>query len=240
MRFSGKTRGEPSAELTPQAFVAFIQNHDQVGNRALGDRIGMIAAPEAVRAIAAVYLLLPQVPMLFMGEEWNASQPFPFFCDFSGDLARAVSEGRRKEFAAFPEFQDPEKRETIPDPQAHSTFESAKLDWSALSEAGHANCLEWYQRVLRARREVLWPRVTEFTRGGEYSVLAPGAVRVRWPGRSDDLALEANLSHHALDQPLLTDATEIWREGLVGETLGRWSVRWSFARRSPSAERRAR
>src|SRR5580698_4219652 len=98
MDYRGEGRGEPSAGLPPSAFVAFIQNHDQVGNRAFGDRIGALAPPEAVRAISAVYLLLPQVPMLFMGEEWMASQPFPFFRDFDGELAEAVRKGRRDEF----------------------------------------------------------------------------------------------------------------------------------------------
>ena len=88
-----------------------------------------IAPAEAVRAIAAVYLLLPQMPMLFMGEEWAAAQPFPFFCDFGPDLADAVRKGRRDEFARFPEFQDPAMRERIPDPMADATFASAKLDW---------------------------------------------------------------------------------------------------------------
>ena len=111
MECIGKERGEPSAHLPPAAFVAFMQNHDQIGNRAFGERISAIASPEAVHAIAAIYLLLPQIPMLFMGEEWGSNQPFPFFCDFEGELGEKVVEGRRKEFASFPEFKDPEKRE---------------------------------------------------------------------------------------------------------------------------------
>ena len=114
MEYRGEPRGEPSAGLPPTAFIAFIQNHDQVGNRAFGERITAIAEPEAVRAIAAVYLLLPQVPMLFMGEEWAASQPFPFFCDFSGELANSVRKGRRKEFAKFPEFKDEKSGSAFP------------------------------------------------------------------------------------------------------------------------------
>ncbi|MGZ9004981.1 MAG: malto-oligosyltrehalose trehalohydrolase [Burkholderiales bacterium] len=237
MHFSGKPRGERSAHLTPQAFVAFIQNHDQVGNRAFGERIGMIATPEVVRAVAAVYLLLPQVPLLFMGEEWGASQPFPFFSDLSGDLARAVSEGRRKEFAAFPEFQDPIKREEIPDPQAPSTFASAKLNWNECQQERNADQLKWYQALLRTRQEQLWPRLAGITRGGEYTVLAPGAVRVRWSGKSEDLVLEANLSPQSVDGPLLDPTLEIWREGrLLDDGLGPWSVRWSLTSKS-SVER---
>ena len=111
-------RGEPSAFLPSSAFIAFMQNHDQIGNRAFGERINAIASPEAVHAIAAIYLLLPQVPMLFMGEEWGSSQPFPFFCDFKGELGDLVRRGRPEKFASFPEFQDPKQRERIPDPQA--------------------------------------------------------------------------------------------------------------------------
>ena len=106
MHYRGSPRGEPCSHLPPEAFIAFIQNHDQVGNRAFGDRLAAITAPEALKAIAGIYLLLPQIPMLFMGEEWCASQPFLFFCDFSGDLARGVCDGRRAEFARFPEFRD--------------------------------------------------------------------------------------------------------------------------------------
>jgi 1,4-alpha-glucan branching enzyme len=109
--------------------VSFIQNHDQVGNRAFGDRLTSFAPHEAVRAIVAIYLLLPQIPMLFMGEEFAASQPFPFFAHFEPELGEAVRKGRRAEFAKFPEFQDPQKRETIPDPTTQRTFLSAKLNW---------------------------------------------------------------------------------------------------------------
>ena len=95
MSYRGSPRGTPSGFLPPGAFVAFIQNHDQIGNRAFGERLGMIAPANVMRALSAVYLLLPQTPMIFMGEEWDAQQPFPFFCDFDGDLAEAVREGRR-------------------------------------------------------------------------------------------------------------------------------------------------
>ena len=160
MNYRGKPRGQPSAQLPPTAFVAFIQNHDQVGNRAFGERLGAIASVEAIRAIAAVYLLLPQVPMLFMGEEWGARQPFPFFCDFEGELGDAVREGRRKEFAKFPEFQDAAMRARIPDPQAETTFASAKLDWADIERPLHLDWLRWYRRILRVRHEGVIPILT--------------------------------------------------------------------------------
>jgi malto-oligosyltrehalose trehalohydrolase len=231
MKFSGKSRGEPSATLPPLAFVAFIQNHDQVGNRAFGERIGALASPEAVRAIAAVYLLLPQAPMLFMGEEWNASQPFPFFCDFSGDLAKAVREGRRAEFAKFPEFQDPEKRETIPDPVAEQTFISAKLNWDDLARDEHAQRHAWYRRILDVRAAQIVPRVESIPRGGHYSVLGPGAVTVRWECADAALVLDANLSAGTVAAPAGERSETIWSEGPAdGHELGPWSVRWSIER----------
>jgi maltooligosyltrehalose trehalohydrolase len=136
MECIGRKRGQPSAQLPPAAFVAFIQNHDQVGNRAFGDRITTIASCEAVHAIAAAYLLLPQIPMLFMGEEWDSRRPFTFFCDFPGELGESVRNGRRAEFAALPEFQNPEQRERIPT-QAHTTLFSPRSwrgkNWNSLN-----------------------------------------------------------------------------------------------------------
>ena len=229
MQYRGQTRGEPSAALPPTAFVAFIQNHDQIGNRAFGDRIGSIAAPEAVRAIAAVYLLLPQIPMIFMGEEFGASQPFPFFCDFDGDLAEAVRNGRRQEFARFPAFQDPALREKIPDPQADATFAAAKLDWAVLQDPPFSETLAWYRRILDVRRRIVVPLLDHIPRGGQYRVLGPQAVAVAWS--CDDgrrLHLAANLSpHRVAAEP--AGGQSFWHEGdaLAGASLGPWAVRWS-------------
>ena len=112
----GEERGEPSADLPATSFVSFLQNHDQVGNRVFGERITALAPPEAARAAASICLLAPQIPMLFMGEEWAAEESFLFFCDFEEDLAPLVTKGHREEFASFPEFSDPKTREH-PEPQ---------------------------------------------------------------------------------------------------------------------------
>src|SRR5437868_381 len=195
MPFRGRPRGVPSMDLPPTAFVAFIQNHDQVGNRAFGDRLTGFAPVAAVRAIAAVYLLLPQIPMLFMGEEWGAAQPFPFFCDFGPELADPVRQGRREEFARFPEFQDPAMRERIPDPMAEQTFVSAKLDWEDLEREPHSRWLDWYRRLLSVRHSEIVPRLAGILAGGRYEVVGNGAVLVRWPlGGCDTLTLAANLA----------------------------------------------
>ncbi|MHB8760640.1 MAG: malto-oligosyltrehalose trehalohydrolase, partial [Thiobacillus sp.] len=131
----GEPRGEASGHLPLQAFVSFVQNHDQVGNRAFGERLTQLAPEPAVRAAAAILLLAPSVPMLFMGEEFGAKTPFQFFCDFGGELRDAVTQGRRREFRKFARFADPGAQAAIPDPNRSETFLASKLDWRA-SEAG--------------------------------------------------------------------------------------------------------
>ena len=224
MAYRGETRGEPSARLPPIAFVAFTQNHDQIGNRAFGDRLAASVARPKLRAIRAVALLLPQVPMLFMGEEWDSAVPFPFFCDFSGELADAVRNGRRDEFKRFPEFQDPAKRDSIPDPLADATFASAKLDWDAIDE----DALAWTRRVLETRRRVILPLLAHIGAGGQARVLADGAVAVEWrAGDAGRLLLAANLSDAACPLPEGESGRVFHTEGETEGTLGPWSVRWS-------------
>lgn len=128
VNFKGDQRGEPSGDVPPTGFVSFIQNHDQIGNRALGDRLTSTVDPEALRAAQAMLLLCPQIPLLFMGEEYGSQAPFPFFTDHHDELAVLVREGRRKEFAGFPAFSDERKRERIPDPNAIETFMLASPD----------------------------------------------------------------------------------------------------------------
>ena len=223
MTYRREARGEPSAALPPVAFVAFTQNHDQIGNRAFGDRLAASVPAVKRRAIAAVALLLPQVPMLFMGEEWGETAPFPFFCDFDGDLADAVRNGRRAEFKRFPEFQDPAKRDSIPDPLAEATFRSAKLRWDAIDHVA----LAWTQAILDTRRRVIVPLLAHIAHGGAYEVLAPGAVAVRWDcGDAGALALVANLSDASCDAPPVAGSV-FHAEGDTEGTLGPWAVRWS-------------
>jgi malto-oligosyltrehalose trehalohydrolase len=229
MQHSDKARGEPSAHLPPAAFVAFIQNHDQVGNRAFGERLGMLVDERPLHAIASIYLLLPQVPMLFMGEEWNAQQPFPFFCHFSGELGKLVTEGRRREFAAFPEFQDPQTRERIPDPESETTFRSAKLDWSAIDREPHGAWLSFYRDMLKTRRREIVPRIPLISRAGTFEIVAPGAVMVRWQCGREYLVLEANLTNSAVSDYDCAGRA-IWLEGNnpAPGTLDAWTVRWSI------------
>jgi len=232
MAYRGHPRGELSAGLTPDAFVAFIQNHDQIGNRAFGERICALASHDAVRAIAAVYLLLPQVPMLFMGEEWAASQPFPFFCDFHAELAEAVREGRRNEFARFPAFQDPVMRSRIPDPQAEATFLAAKLDWNDLQHPDHAAWLAWYRTILAIRKAEILPRIPQIGgHAGRYMTIGRNAVQVLWRcGPSERLILTANLSAETIEAPS-SEGRALHMEGKIGSdgSFGPWTIRWAVA-----------
>jgi maltooligosyltrehalose trehalohydrolase len=230
MKSRGSPRGEPSGHLPPTAFVSFIQNHDQVGNRAFGDRLTSFAPAEAVRAVISIYLLLPQIPMLFMGEEFGAAQPFPFFAQFEPELADAVREGRRAEFASFPEFADSHKRETIPDPTSEQTFRSAKLNWNDAAQGDHAEWLELYRKLLSIRQQEIVPRLRNIgENSGGYDVLRQSAVSVRWTlGDGACLRLAANLTDRKLST-ITTNGRRLWSVGLVGDTwLGPWSVIWSI------------
>jgi malto-oligosyltrehalose trehalohydrolase len=229
MPYLGRSRGAPSSGLPPTAFVAFIQNHDQIGNRAFGDRITHFAPAAAARAIAAVCLLLPQIPLMFMGEEWGAKQPFPFFCDFAPNLADAVRKGRRDEFARFPEFHDPETRELIPDPTAEETFASAKLSWEDIARVPHAGWLAWHRRVLATRHAEIVPSLAAIRAGGRYEVFGEGAIIVSWKlGRRDVLVLAANLSDVPAQGFPSGSGRVLWQEGEAGAdgAFGPWTVRW--------------
>jgi maltooligosyltrehalose trehalohydrolase len=230
MGYRGSSRGEPSAQLPPTAFIAFLQNHDQVGNRAFGDRLESVAAPEALRAATALYLLLPQIPMLFMGEEWGARSPFPFFCDFDGELGVAVSAGRRREFARFAAFSDPDARARIPDPNDPLTFSAAKLDWKASQLPAGRSRGAHYQALLAARAEHIVPLLPLIRHGGASTVHASGVVEIRWKaGTLGHLRLLANLTAHAVAMPLRDAGQLLWREGGCGPAgLDAWAVQWSL------------
>ncbi len=230
MRFRGSARGERSSFLPPCAFIAFIQNHDQIGNRALGERLNRLASEDARRAVTALYLLLPQIPMLFMGEEWDATQPFPFFCDFEGELADAVRKGRRAEFAHLPEFSDLGSLAKVPDPLSEATFQSAVLDWSAREQPAHSAWLEWYRQILAVRRAEIVPRMGYIgAEAGRYFIRGPEAVTVQWLcGDGTRLQLDANLSNrHSTTFPRCSGRI-LWQEGVHDsyEVLQPWTVRW--------------
>ncbi len=207
----GRLRGEPSGDLTPGAFINFIQTHDQIGNRAYGERIAMLAQQRPLQVALAVLLLAPSPPMLFMGEEFAAATPFQFFCDFQGELADAVTEGRRREFAGFRKFADPAARAGIPDPNNLATFERCKLNWDCLDEPQHKAWLEYYRSLLTLRRTRVVPRLSGMDGGAEFELIGVTGLVVRWHlGDSAQLMLLANLGDDQVEGALRFAGTSLY------------------------------
>ncbi len=191
----GHERGEPSGDLPPSAFVAFLQNHDQIGNRALGERLHQLCSPQALKAATTLLLMSPMIPLMFMGDETNASEPFLFFTDHHGELAQAVREGRRNEFADFAAFADPQRRERIPDPNALPTFRQSA---PTFTENAHA---QLYRQLLSLRHQHIVPHLPGSVPLGA-EVLAEGAVTAHWRlGNGSVLQIDLNLSATPLDHP---------------------------------------
>jgi malto-oligosyltrehalose trehalohydrolase len=198
----GEARGEPTQDLPLAAFVAFLQNHDQVGNRAFGERLAQLVRPELLKAVASILLLSPQIPLLFMGEEWASSRPFQFFCDFGGDLAQAVRDGRRREFAKFPAFADPAVRSRIPDPNDIATFEHSRLDWSEPDREPHAEHARLCRELLEVRRREIMPRLAGVEVRNAHYDTTDGLLRVAWTlAGNARLSLVANLRAESSDGP---------------------------------------
>ncbi len=203
----GKPRGTPSGDLPSTAFVAFLQNHDQVGNRAMGERLIRLTDRERLRAAAALLLLGPQIPLLFMGEEEGSESPLLFFTDFHDELADAVREGRRREFAKFDAFADPEARERIPDPNARSTFDAS------IPEPGPA-AGEWralYRELLTLRQVHIIPRLKGAV-GLSADASGEARVKARWrmaDGAMLTILIDLGTDPLPLDQE---DGTLIFRE----------------------------
>lgn len=224
MPYRGGSRGKPSGHLPPTAFISFIQNHDQIGNRALGDRVLASSPADVAKAVAAVYLLAPEIPMLFMGEEWGAREPFPFFCDFDEDLNEKVRKGRREELSRLPGFD----ADDLLDPTAPSTFAAAKLDWSKLA----SEVLDFYRTLLDLRHRRIVPLLKGAGAGNAVYHSAGSALAVDWTlAQNRRLHLRANLGNEAA--PLVSqqdDGETIFRlGGSDGGNLAPWTVIWSIS-----------
>jgi malto-oligosyltrehalose trehalohydrolase len=222
----GALRGETSGMLPPTAFVDFLQNHDQIGNRPFGERLVTLAQPDATAAALSILLLAPSPPMLFMGEEWGAQEPFPFFCDFKGDLAEAVRNGRKAEFAeAFAATS-----RNIPDPLSEQTFRSAVLDWTQRAREPFATHLALVKDLLAARRRHVVPLLANLG-AGKLSAQAKfdgGLLSATWALPDATLRLCANLSDGAVNAPApVTSSVAIWG-GAMPTQMPPWSVYWSM------------
>jgi maltooligosyltrehalose trehalohydrolase len=190
-----KPRGSASARLPPTAFVLFLQNHDQTGNRALGERLTTLTDTGALEAAIALELLCPQIPLIFMGEEFAATAPFLFFTDHNPDLAKAVREGRRREFAAFARFRDPDRLAQIPDPNDLATFARSR----PIADPVRAQERErLYRRLIALRRAEIVPRLDGVRAVGAHAV-GPAAVVARWRmGDGTELVIASNLAASAV------------------------------------------
>lgn len=227
MPYRDEERGKPSAHLPPTAFISFIQNHDQIGNRALGDRMQTYAPEAALKAITAIYLLAPQIPMLFMGEEWGSRDPFRYFCDFNEDLNQKVRDGRREELSRLPGFDG----ENVPDPTAKETFIASKLDWSKAGDDKATELLSFYKTLLDLRKRHIVPLLKRIVPDTTRYDVRDGIVTVDW-GMEDGakLRLIANLSEK--NGKTGTDATtggELFSLGTISaKAISPWAVRWTL------------
>jgi maltooligosyltrehalose trehalohydrolase len=218
----GRPRGEPSGALPTTAFVNFLQNHDQIGNRALGDRLESLAEDKAMAAALVITLLAPMIPMMFMGEEWGSNAPFPFFCDFQGELADAVRKGRRKEFAgAYAKYGD-----EVPDPLDEAAFRSAVPDWGARDLPKPHQRLTLVQELLSIRGREIVPRLSG-ARFGEASAEDNGLLTARWKmGDGSALQMLANLSSREIaGNKRQAIGTKIWG-GDLSDVISPWAVYW--------------
>lgn len=221
----GRRRGEPSAALAPTAFVDFLQNHDQIGNRALGERMEALADTRAVEAALAVTLLCPMPPMMFMGEEWGSRRPFPFFCDFSGALGNAVREGRRKEFGSdYARFGD-----AVPDPLAEKTFRCAVLDWDGPGSPAGSARLALVCDLLAVRRAKIVPLLTAIAFEPSAARCDGGVVTAAWTHSSGRrLQVMVNLADRPAARPSHWRADDPVWGGEAPASLPGWSVFWTL------------
>jgi maltooligosyltrehalose trehalohydrolase len=226
----GKIRGEPSAHLPPSAFVSFLQNHDQVGNRAFGERLSHLIPAERLELAQAIFLLSPQIPMLFMGEEWAASSPFQFFVDFESepDLAKAVRDGRRGEFKHFKAFTHPETAQRIPDPTDRATFERSKIDWSEAERSPHRDIRTRTQSLLELRQAEIVPLLKSGYSGSSYAVTSDDILDVTWRFSNGSLRLLANFGDRTIDESPNRQTHVLWSSPNVSSTDASIQVRpWS-------------
>lgn len=201
---AGRSRGEASAHLSPTAFVLFLQNHDQIGNRAFGERLIQLCDHKALKSATVLLLLSPMIPLLFMGEEWGSQKPFLYFTDHKEELAKAVCDGRRAEFAKFAKFSDPETKEKIPDPNAINTFLQSRIDFPIENKEESEYISErdqwwdFYRQLLALRQQEIIPHLPGARSIGT-TVIANRAVCAQWTlGNGVDLRIYINLSRSSV------------------------------------------
>jgi len=209
--YSGRTRGQPSAHLPPTAFVAFLQNHDQIGNRVFGERLTTLVPPHRLALARAVLLLCPQIPLLFMGEEWGSTDPFQYFVDFSNDpdLSSAIREGRSREFSGFFSSIGADVTE-MPDPTDCKTFENSRLDWSALFSDQHDSALSETRRLIAIRMAEIVPLIASRFIISQYSYHSRENIEIIWRFETGILRLLINVGEHDIISSQNEDERVLW------------------------------
>jgi maltooligosyltrehalose trehalohydrolase len=224
-------RGEPSSHLPPEATIFFAQNHDQIGNRAFGERLSQLVGRDKLIQAMVLVLLNPHIPMLFMGEEAAVETPFLFFADWEGEAAEQTREGRRREFAHFKSFATPEMRARIPDPCDEKTFLASRLDWRAID--GAPDCAAFRamtQTLLTIRREKVVPLIKAGIVAAERDLLGGdgrrGGIDIRWrTAAGDRLQIVASFAEHGLPMPDLIPGETLWpADRPVGPDLQRNAI----------------
>jgi malto-oligosyltrehalose trehalohydrolase len=226
-------RVPPRASLPPTAFVAYLQNHDQIGNRPHGERLTRLMSRHCLRVLTACVLLAPSAPMLFMGEEWAATTPFLFFCDFDAALARAVDAGRRRGFARLAPMVDAVTLTSLAYPNDPATFHSCKLDWSEPGQPHHAQWHNEVRALLAVRRAQIAPHLARMPGAGRFELRGPHLLQVDWPlGKTRRLRLLAHL-------PCETDIAPVAFDNVQGKVIhavaadprqpaANWSACWTI------------
>ena len=195
-----QARGEPSCHLPQTAFVSFLQNHDQIGNRAFGERLSQLIPEPLLHQALALVLLAPSPPLLFMGEEFGAQTPFLYFCDFGPDLADQVREGRQQDCDRVSPLSKSLSPPQIPDPNAIETFLRSRLDWQEIGKERGRRFRKIYRELLALRQREIIPRLAGLPGGGaEYTVIGLAGLQVRWTlGDGADLRVIVNFSDECL------------------------------------------
>ncbi|MGZ5030251.1 MAG: DUF3459 domain-containing protein, partial [Methylobacter sp.] len=227
-----KQRGEPCSDLPLTAFISFLQNHDQVGNRVLGERISRLCSPEALRAGTAILLLSPSLPLLFMGQEWACSQPFTYFVDFPDDLGDQVNLGRLQDVIKTSEFNSVDELPKVPLPNAAETFQASKLAWAESGCEPHQQWLDYHKELLRIRRNHIIPRIKGLVVGqAHYQLLNDRALAVQWRlNDASTLTLVANMGkeparvNYSCDGDVLFASDSEVDKYLGTGDLGPWAV----------------
>ena len=192
----------PTESLPPTAFIHFLQNHDQVGNRALGDRLHLSTDRHLYRALTEMLLLSPQIPLMFMGDEHLSLSPFHFFADYTGDIAKAVRDNRPKQAANFGGLPKGTRDEDIPDPNAHATFTSSKIDWTMADTEGALAWSGFIRRLIALRQEKIVPLLADAAGYAGAVIDAPDrCLFIDWTFGARTLQLRANLSKDEVAMP---------------------------------------